>query len=47
MPGGLLGNGIRFGRDGTMFVANYTGHSILRVNPDTLRIACAASVWIF
>ncbi len=38
MPNGSLGNGIRFDRDGTMFVADYTGHSILRVNPNTRKI---------
>lgn len=31
MPEGSLGNGIRFDRNGTMFVADYTGHSILRI----------------
>ena len=38
MPEGSLGNGIRFDRKGTMFVADYTGHSILRVNPKTRKI---------
>lgn len=38
MPSGSLGNGIRFDRKGTMFVADYTGHSILRVNPKTRKI---------
>jgi sugar lactone lactonase YvrE/nicotinamidase-related amidase/type 1 glutamine amidotransferase len=35
LPEGSTGNGIRFGRDGAMFVADYTGHSILKVNPKT------------
>src|ERR1700693_4135058 len=38
MPEGSLGNGIRFDRTGTMFVADYTGHSILRVNSDARKI---------
>ncbi len=38
MPEGSLANGIRFDRQGTMFIADYTGHSILRVNPRTRRI---------
>jgi sugar lactone lactonase YvrE len=38
MPDGSLGNGIRFDQEGTMFVADYTGHSILRVNPKTRKI---------
>ncbi|MDN5202541.1 SMP-30/gluconolactonase/LRE family protein [Fulvivirgaceae bacterium BMA10] len=31
MPEGSTANGIRFNRDGTMFVADYTGHNILRI----------------
>jgi gluconolactonase len=38
MPAGSLGNGIRFDRKGTMFVADYTGHAILRVDPRTRKI---------
>jgi len=38
MPDGSLGNGIRFDRHGTMFVADYTGHAILRVNPKTRKM---------
>ena len=33
LPAGSTGNGIRFGADGTMYVADYTGHQILRVDP--------------
>ena len=42
MPEGSLGNGIRFDRKGTMFVADYTGHSILRINPKTRKIEVLA-----
>ncbi len=38
MPEGSLANGIRFDRKGTMFVADYTGHAILRVDPKTRKI---------
>src|SRR5512147_2113334 len=30
MPAGSLGNGIRFDRKGMMYVADYSGHNILR-----------------
>jgi len=33
LPGKSTGNGIRFGADGTMYVADYVGHNVLRVNP--------------
>lgn len=32
LPEGSAGNGIRFNREGTMFVADYTGHNVLRVD---------------
>lgn len=35
LPAKSTGNGIRFGMDGTMFVADYTGHNILRIHPKT------------
>ena len=35
MPEGSTGNGIRFDRRGRMFVADYTGHKVLLVNPRT------------
>jgi len=38
MPAGSLGNGIRFDRKGMMFVADYTGHAILRVDPKTRKV---------
>ena len=33
LPAGSTGNGIRFGADGGMFVADYSGHNILRIAP--------------
>lgn len=33
LPEGSTANGIRFGPDGLMYVADYTGHNILRVHP--------------
>lgn len=38
MPNGSLGNGIRFDRKGRMFIADYSGHNILLVNPATRAI---------
>ncbi len=35
LPEGSTGNGIRFGADGTMYVADYTGHNVLAVDPGT------------
>src|SRR5262245_36319198 len=35
LPEKSAGNGIRFDRDGTMFVADYTGHNVLRVDMKT------------
>ncbi|TDU70597.1 sugar lactone lactonase YvrE [Prosthecobacter fusiformis] len=35
LPAGSKANGIRFGPDGLMYVADYTGHNILRINPET------------
>ena len=42
MPDGSLGNGIRFDQKGMMFVADYTGHSILRLDPKTRKISVFA-----
>nr|WP_298132656.1 SMP-30/gluconolactonase/LRE family protein [uncultured Pseudoxanthomonas sp.] len=33
LPEGSTGNGIRFDADGFMYVADYTGHQILRIDP--------------
>lgn len=38
LPNGSVGNGIRFGRNGDMFIADYTGHNILCIKKGT-RIA--------
>ncbi len=35
LPEGSVGNGIRFGAEGVMYVADYTGHNILTVDPAT------------
>ncbi|MCS6852204.1 MAG: SMP-30/gluconolactonase/LRE family protein [Gemmataceae bacterium] len=35
LPRGSAGNGIVFDRDGIMFVADYTGHNVLRIDPKT------------
>src|SRR5438552_77363 len=41
LPGNSTGNGIVIGRDGTMYVADYVGHNILRIDPKSRAI----SVW--
>lgn len=38
LPEGSIGNGIRFNRDGAMFVADYVGHNILKIDPASQRI---------
>jgi gluconolactonase len=38
MPNGSLGNGIRFDRDGRMYVADYTNHNILLVNTKSRKV---------
>lgn len=35
LPKGSTANGIRFGKDGMMFLADYTGHNILQIKPGT------------
>lgn len=42
LPEGSTGNGIRFNRDGVMFVADYTGHNVLRVDPETKKVSVLA-----
>lgn len=39
---GSLGNGIRFDRRGMMYVADYTGHNVLRIDPKTREISVFA-----
>src|SRR5437879_8322868 len=41
LPGKSIGNGIVINRDGTMYVADYVGHNILRIDPKSR----AVSVW--
>ncbi len=38
LPNGSLGNGIRFDRQGMMYVADYTNHNVLRIDPATKKI---------
>ncbi len=35
LPKGSTANGIRFGTDGMMYLADYTGHNILQIKPGT------------
>ena len=44
MPEGSLGNGIRFTPEGRMFVADYKGHQILKIDPATRKISTFAKV---
>jgi len=47
LPAGSTGNGIRFGSAGEMYVADYTGHNVLRIDMETLEITSLAhdSTW--
>ena len=38
LPGKSTGNGIVFAPDGTMYVADYTEHNVLRIDPKTKKI---------
>lgn len=38
LPGESVGNGIRFDRDGFMYIADYVGHNVLQVHPKTKEI---------
>ena len=42
LPEGSTGNGIRFNRAGQMFVADYTGHNILQIDPATKEVTVFA-----
>src|SRR5437016_4885991 len=42
LSGKSTGNGIAIGRDRTMYVADYVGHNILRIDPKSRAI----SVWV-
>jgi gluconolactonase len=38
LEGKSVGNGIRFDKTGSMFVADYVGHNVLRIDPKTKKI---------
>ncbi|MEN7548385.1 SMP-30/gluconolactonase/LRE family protein [Rapidithrix thailandica] len=38
LPEGSIGNGIRFNREGAMFVADYPQHNVLKIDPETRAI---------
>ena len=42
LPSNSTGNGIVFGWDGMMYVADYTGHNVLRIDPNTRKLAMFA-----
>jgi len=42
LPEGSIGNGIRFDRDGMMYVADYTQHNVLRIDPKTRKVSVFA-----
>tara|TARA_B100000686_G_C16688667_1_gene916301 strand:- start:550 stop:1458 length:909 start_codon:yes stop_codon:yes gene_type:complete len=42
LPKDSVGNGIRFDRAGRMYVADYVGHNVLRINPATRAIEVLA-----
>lgn len=42
LPEGSTGNGIRFDRKGLMYVADYTGHNVLRIDPATRAVSVFA-----
>ena len=42
LPEGSIGNGIRFDRQGYMYVADYTGHNVLKIDPSTKAVSVHA-----
>jgi len=42
LPGKSVGNGIRFSPQGAMFVADYTAHNVLRIDPSARKITVFA-----
>jgi len=42
LPGKSVGNGIVFDRAGTMFVADYVGHNVLKIDPKTKAVTIFA-----
>jgi sugar lactone lactonase YvrE len=43
LPGGSIGNGIRFNRHGDMLIADYTNHNVLKVDMATNKISVFAN----
>lgn len=43
LPDGSTGNGLRFGEQGVLYVADYTGHRILAVDPETRQVSTFAT----
>lgn len=42
LPEGSVGNGLRFDRRGQLYVADYTGHNVLRVDPISKKVSVHA-----
>jgi sugar lactone lactonase YvrE len=42
LPAGSTGNGIRFNKNGEMFVADFTGHHVLKIHPETKEVTVYA-----
>jgi gluconolactonase len=42
LPEGSTGNGIRFDRHGFMYIADYSGHNVLKIDPNTKAISVHA-----
>ena len=42
LPEGSIGNGIRFDRKGFMYVADYAGHNVLKIDPKTKAVTVHA-----
>lgn len=42
LPEGSTGNGIRFDRGGLMYVADYSGHNVLKIDPKTKAVSVYA-----
>src|SRR5688572_23007978 len=43
LPGKSVGNGIRFSPSGLMYVADYTAHQVLKIDPQTRAVAVHAN----
>lgn len=42
LPGQSTGNGIRFDSDGNMYIADYVGHNVLKIEPESRKISVHA-----